>query len=136
MKELQEWQNSTKFDPTDKNSLRKALKDTFQFEDSQNSGKFPQDNLTFGIDNDTIPKISELRENWHISRKGCSKIRQVKKIFFKTIDKAPVTTSDLNIVLKWSDDLKSYDIKDFKLYKSELHKKNKFHLRDMTAFID
>jgi hypothetical protein len=112
------------------------LKDTFQFEDSLNSGKFPQDTLTFGIEKGTIPKISQLRESWHISRKGCSKIRQVKKIFFKTIDKAPVTTSDLNIVLKWSDDLKSYDMKDFKLYKSELYKKNKFHLKDMTAFID
>lgn len=47
-----------------------------------------------------------------------------------------MTTSDLNIVLKWSDDLKSYDMKDFKLYKAELHKKNKIHLKDMTAFID
>ena len=88
------------------------------------------------IDKAQIPTMSSLREKWHISNKTCKKFRQVKKIYFKTCRRGPTTTSDQNIILKWNDDYKNYDLSDFKQYKDKIWEKNQISIFNLQKMLD
>ena len=103
----------------------------------------PLSNLSISSNSDNgnyflINSSTSILEHYNIQKNKWIKFgrfRAVRKVFLKTVLNSPTTTSDYNLIFRWSDYLSDYDYKDFDMFKDYYEKHNKITIMEIDQVL-